>query len=546
MPEASGAAFQVQEDHAVSAFLQGSDLDGDPISFRMVQLPSSAHLALDAQTGQFRLVPEADFNGLVEFTFATHDGKRQSTPARVTVRVDPVDDAPRLAVIPDQRNSPDQFRQAIAFSANEVDGDHLRIEASLTHPDIAELELDAAAQILYVTPLLEGATSIVVVASDGTTDVQRSFQFEVGNVQRRVRLAPASLAPEAVRITNPLAKTISFTLNVNGRLHPGTAVEIAERMLDMNAEGVASTVSADALPRQLWAGVASAALRGQTYSDLPWVHDPVILLNSLGVGYCDDFASAYYGLATLLGLEARVWSLGGHVVPEVYSDGGWRVYDPDLGVYYETTEGAVAGVEQLAADSSLITAAATTTELKSATAIAAHSQELADVYATTNDNEVWEYYMEMPNERRQFSFELPSGASLEFPGRYTSAPLDLFGLPMQHYANLKLTLPGSWAGTVRLPLVLVAAGGSGTVLVGNDAFGLGSPELQHRLADRSEFIDEVTIAPGGAGAELVYLLTPATVVEGGAFDLEMRGTFAAGLEVSHVPLPAGAAVAVVN
>ncbi|MFT7464386.1 MAG: hypothetical protein ACI9EF_002742 [Pseudohongiellaceae bacterium] len=78
-------------------------------------------------------------------------------------------------------------------------------------------------------------------------------------------------------------------------------------------------------------------------------HDPVRMLNIYGYGFCDDSATVYVAMAKALGLEARVWGLSGHVVPEVYFEGGWHLLDPDGEVYYRSRDGRnVASVEELA------------------------------------------------------------------------------------------------------------------------------------------------------------------------------------------------------
>ena len=55
-------------------------------------------------------------------------------------------------------------------------------------------------------------------------------------------------------------------------------------------------------------------------------------MNSLGLGYCDDRASALASLWEAYGLRTRLWNLQGHVVPEVMVAGRWQLHDPDTGV----------------------------------------------------------------------------------------------------------------------------------------------------------------------------------------------------------------------
>ena len=73
-----------------------------------------------------------------------------------------------------------------------------------------------------------------------------------------------------------------------------------------------------------------------TVSAALWLHSPALFLNSLGVGWCDDRAAVVHHLLAEMGYTARLWSLQGHVVPEVLINGRWEVWDTDLGVYYYT------------------------------------------------------------------------------------------------------------------------------------------------------------------------------------------------------------------
>ena len=63
-------------------------------------------------------------------------------------------------------------------------------------------------------------------------------------------------------------------------------------------------------------------------------HDPVKFFNVYGYGFCDDAATNFAKLVISAGMPARILGLPGHVVAEVYYDGGWHLFDPDGEVYY--------------------------------------------------------------------------------------------------------------------------------------------------------------------------------------------------------------------
>lgn len=99
----------------------------------------------------------------------------------------------------------------------------------------------------------------------------------------------------------------------------------------------------------LWQFLVENRYHSDPAHDRDESHDPVRMLNIYGYGFCDDSATVYVAMARTLGLDARVWGLNGHVVPEVFFDGSWHLLDPDGEVYYRSEDGhTVASVEELA------------------------------------------------------------------------------------------------------------------------------------------------------------------------------------------------------
>lgn len=83
-------------------------------------------------------------------------------------------------------------------------------------------------------------------------------------------------------------------------------------------------------------------------------HDPMRLVNSFGSGLCDDRNTALASTFKILGYDARVVSLGGHMVAEVEYDDSWHMFDADLGVYYRDNLGRVASVQYLSSHPEII------------------------------------------------------------------------------------------------------------------------------------------------------------------------------------------------
>ncbi len=92
---------------------------------------------------------------------------------------------------------------------------------------------------------------------------------------------------------------------------------------------------------------------GKFYEPFSRTQDPNRIVLGKG-GLCSEVSAVFNHIANINGLETRFVSLGGHVVSEVLTEGGWRIVDPDYGVNYpvglkglERAEGVVLMEEML-------------------------------------------------------------------------------------------------------------------------------------------------------------------------------------------------------
>lgn len=86
--------------------------------------------------------------------------------------------------------------------------------------------------------------------------------------------------------------------------------------------------------------------------------DPVKYFNFYGYGLCSDTSYAMARLYDRIGFPVRIWNPGmpaAHLVPEVFYDGAWHMYDGDLdAVYLMRDNETVAGVSDLIDDPDLV------------------------------------------------------------------------------------------------------------------------------------------------------------------------------------------------
>ena len=179
----------------------------------------------------------------------------------------------------------------------------------------------------------DGTARAVVPGQHGLFQIDGDSQLEPANLQR-VTITNQHSVPVLVRLTRPgwpdltSAETILASILDVGMTDKEKALAIFEFVKAWRRHWYPSYTSEE-------------------------MHDPVKLVGVYGYGFCDDAAQVTEQLARRAGLHVRVWELDGHVVSEIYFDGGWHIVDADMERTYDHPDGHLAGVEDLAADPSL-------------------------------------------------------------------------------------------------------------------------------------------------------------------------------------------------
>ena len=94
-PLAVDASATTDEDIPLSAALQGSDVDGDALTWTIVSNGTlGTAVVTDVATGAFDYTPNAGATGIDSFTFKANDGTLDSNAATYTVTITAVNDAP--------------------------------------------------------------------------------------------------------------------------------------------------------------------------------------------------------------------------------------------------------------------------------------------------------------------------------------------------------------------------------------------------------------------------------------------------------------------
>jgi len=141
-PAANGQSVSTNEDTALPITLSGSDVEGDPLTFSVVNGP--AHGTLSGSGAQRTYTPAPNYHGPDSFTFKVNDGSADSNTATVQITVNPVNDPP-LAV-PDSATTGRNTAVTIAVRTNDSD------------PDADPLTVTAVTQPLNGSVAITGGT----------------------------------------------------------------------------------------------------------------------------------------------------------------------------------------------------------------------------------------------------------------------------------------------------------------------------------------------------------------------------------------------------
>jgi len=505
----------LEEDTSATATVSAVDPDGHSLTFSAARPPAHGALTINATTGVLTYTPAADYFGSDAANILVTAGSKSAT-VNATFTVTNVPDAPRIASIPDQSNNAYDLVTNLPLDIVDVDGNAVTVTVQVDEPQIASAAVGSDANSLQITPLARGATAITVTASDGQLSASRSFTFAVGDVTKTVtvpaRSPNANVAVAAdtaqteghvIALTNRSTRNVPFTLTYNGHKAFTSIDDVIDHVRAMPERSVGESFG-----HKLWRFV-----RHNTYHDVPindqqWWYAYWPTLNSLGFGFCGHVAAVFVQIARAAGYDARIWGLYGHVVPEILEAGRWQMFDPDLDVYYYTRAGDVAGVEELAADPSLITSP--TAPIYGSAENFAYSATVADIYDALEDNNyIGDTVFLDPAPSGSSRITLPAGSRLLLPGHWTPAPTGYDGdtpYPVRAYRQAALELPAGWTGPIDLPWVLWDVQGQGSIELGGKSIAADSPELRAFLTAPGQALTSASILENPNGLRLVFMI----------------------------------------
>lgn len=346
--------------------------------------------------------------------------------------------------------------------------------------------------------------------------------------------------PGVVRIGNRSGHDVTVDLFINGHRLKSTADVVAE-VLSMPPKS-----AIEPLQQRAWRYFTTMSSHAWALSVGLWMHQPDLYLRSMGMGLCDDSASALHWTWQAMGMSARVDALNGHVIPEVFAGGRWQMYDVDYGVYYLNRNRQVAGVTELQADPTLVSSpTAPILPLDAPAYWPAIAAIYGDVSAP-NVNVPYPWYSTPFPSTLAGDVTIPSGGYVEVDSGvdYPMPSYDNGGSNL--YAKLRLWLPPGFSGTLALPGVLGDIRGSGQVtMLGAStpvtASGVQPQILAYYASGADDAVGRITVDRVDAGGMTLTMLSNPRLYDttDGRLRVVVRAASLAGVTMSA---PTGAPV----
>ncbi len=313
---------------------------------------------------------------------------------------------------------------------------------------------------------------------------------------------------QAVRIFNSGNASSSFSLQFNSGLFYDED-ELVRAIINMPEE-----FAREPIERKAWRFVCSNVSYNYPVTDFLWQRNPLIMINSVGFDKCGNQAEILARLWQKLGFKTRIWSLGGHITPEVFAEDKWQMYDPSYQVFYKNATSNVCGVDELISNSNFITMPVERLPVQRTSAgvfvsTIRYSKLLAGIYASNENNE--HYLLNNPKDAVPYKFGLclPPGATFEFPMLLKPEFFPACSFLSNNYANARLVIPQDWEGEINIPLVVCAVTGKGNVMINGENFEMGSPALIKCLASFKEFNYQLKFSGKHSAVGIVYLVNAA-------------------------------------
>lgn len=189
-PVAAPLTVEGAEDQLLEGTVSGSDVESDPLSYRVATPPKRGSVKLDEKSGAFRYTPWKEAHGADSFTFVASDGKLVGTAA-VSLTVAAVDDPPTLVGAPLSLKVDEDGQASLRVVARDVDGDALTFRIA-TPPGHGEASVDAAGLLRFApTRDFAGEDSLTLEVEAAGASVSAEVKVAIAPVNDPPQASPA-------------------------------------------------------------------------------------------------------------------------------------------------------------------------------------------------------------------------------------------------------------------------------------------------------------------------------------------------------------------
>jgi VCBS repeat-containing protein len=170
-PVAVASSLEVTEDVQAEGTVSASDVEGDALTYSLVEDGKKGTVTLNRQTGAYTYQPNANVHGTDTFSFKVNDGTVDSEVVNVAVSIEAINDAP-MAVADAFTVQEDTNLEAASILANDtdVDGDELSVVKE-SEPAHGSLTLNPDGTFTYVPNAnFNGTDRFTYKVNDGKAD----------------------------------------------------------------------------------------------------------------------------------------------------------------------------------------------------------------------------------------------------------------------------------------------------------------------------------------------------------------------------------------
>jgi hypothetical protein len=342
-------------------------------------------------------------------------------------------------------------------------------------------------------------------------------------------------ATDKVEIINPSGEEICFYFNLNNR--------VFQDMEDVlkHIDGMADEYPNEEKVRKAWRFVRDHVKYNIPVSHNNWIHDPLLILNSIGFGQCSDLSSVLAYIWKYMGYEVRVWVIENHVMPEVKFNGSWELYDPSYGVYYKDENGRIAGFEEISENPSLVYDPYEHLPVMPFKNLADLSYKIIRytddlAYRYQNGGELYTVW-NLPEIMDDMQICLPPGSKFILPVNSPSPVIieNMKGLKRQltHYA--RYSIPKGWNGKFSSPFLVTSVSGKGVInLEGGKDINLDQFNIQFNLDSRESPPNSINVISAESDLQVYCLINPNIVSPCDKNFIELKGKNVHELELAII------------